>query len=109
LENFDAIGRFRDEEAGKPVDASGTLPGGHSFNGPAELRTLLKTRHQDEFIANLTRRLTAFALGRALKPQDQGLVRLLLADLKKSGHRADALIESIVLSEAFGTQGASEK
>jgi hypothetical protein len=105
LENFDAIGRFRAEEAGKPVDASGVLPGGQSFNGPAELRTLLKTRHQDEFIANLTRRLTAFALGRALKPQDEGLVRLLLADLKKSGHRADALIESIVLSEAFRTQG----
>ncbi len=109
LENFDAIGRFRTEEAGKPVDASGQLPGDQNFNGPAELRTLLKTRHQDEFIANLTRRLTAFALGRALKPQDEGLIRLLLADLKKADYRADALVGAIVLSEAFRTQGGTAK
>jgi hypothetical protein len=105
LENFDAIGRFRDTEAGKPVDASGTLPGDLNFTGPAELRRLIVTRHQDEFLANLTRRLTAFALGRALKPQDEGLIRQLLADLKHAGYRADALVESIVLSEAFRTQG----
>ena len=105
MENFDAIGRFRAEEAGKPVDASGLLPGGQRFNGPAELRQLITTRHQDEFIANLTRRLTSFALGRALKPQDEGLISRLLADLKKNEYRADALIESIVLSEAFRTQG----
>jgi hypothetical protein len=105
LENFDAIGRFRLQEASKPVDASGLLPGGQRFNGPAELRQLITTRHQDEFIANLTRRLTSFALGRALKPQDEGLIRLLLADLKKADYRADVLIELIVLSEAFRTQG----
>lgn len=108
LENFDAIGRFREIEAGRPVDASGQLPGGHAFNGPAELNRLLVTRHQEEFITNLTRRLTAFALGRALQPQDEGLVRLLLADLKKSNFRADALVESIVLTEAFRTQGSEE-
>jgi hypothetical protein len=107
LENFDAIGRFRTEEAGKPVDATGILPGGHRFNGPAELRSLIATRHQDEFLTNLTRRLTAFALGRALKPQDEGLIRQMMTDLKKSGYRADALVESILFSEAFQTQGNS--
>jgi hypothetical protein len=107
LENFDAIGRFRTEEAGKPVDATGILPGGHRFNGPAELRSLIATRHQDEFLTNLTRRLTAFALGRALKPQDEGLIRQMMTDLKKSGYRADALVESILFSEAFRTQGNS--
>jgi hypothetical protein len=105
LENFDAIGRFREKEAGKPVDASGTLPGGIEINGPAELRNAIQQHHADEFIRNVTQRLTAFALGRALKPQDEGLIRQLLAILKKSDHRADVLIESIVLSEAFCTQG----
>ncbi len=109
LENFDAIGRFRETEAGRPVDATGQLPGGATFTGPAELRALLMKRHQDEFMTNLTRRLTAFALGRALQPQDEGLVRLLLTDLKKTGHRADALIESIVLSQAFRTQPPAQK
>jgi hypothetical protein len=105
LENFDAIGRFREKEAGKPVDASGTLPGGIQINGPAELRNAIQQHHADEFIRNVTQRLAAFALGRALKPQDEGLIRQLLADLKKNDHRADGLIESIVLSEAFRTQG----
>ncbi|MFN7564605.1 MAG: DUF1592 domain-containing protein [Prosthecobacter sp.] len=105
LENFDAIGRFREKEAGKSVDASGTLPGGIEINGPAELRNAIQQHHADEFIRNVTQRLTAFALGRALKPQDEGLIRQLLADLKSNDHRAEVLIESIVLSEAFRTQG----
>lgn len=108
LENFDAIGRFRSEEAGKPVDATGTLPGGIPINGPAELRAAIQSRHQDEFISNLTRRITAFALGRALKPQDEGLIRQLLTDLKKADYHADALVQSIVVSEAFRTQGIAE-
>jgi len=107
LENFDAIGRFRDKEAGKPVDASGTLPGGIEINGPAELRSAIQKHYSDEFIRNVTQRLTAFALGRALKPQDEGLIRQLLADLKKNNQRADVLIKSIVLSEAFRTQGSA--
>ncbi len=105
LENFDAIGRFRDQEAGKAVDASGTLPGGVMINGPAELRRAIAARHRDEFVRNITKRLAAFALGRALKPEDEGLLRALLASLEKSGYRADGLVESIVLSDAFRTQG----
>jgi hypothetical protein len=107
LENFDAIGRFRSQEAGKPVDATGTLPGGVTINGPAELRAAIQSRHQDEFLANLTRRLTAFALGRALKPQDEGLILELLAKLKRTDYQAGALVEAIVLSEAFQTQGGT--
>ena len=107
LENFDAIGRFREKEAGKSVDASGTLPGGIQINGPAELRRAIQQHYADEFICNVTQRLTAFALGRALKPQDEGLIRRLLADLKKNDLRVDALIEFIVLSEAFRTQGST--
>ena len=65
----------------------------------------LQQRHADEFIRNTVRRLSAFALGRALKPQDEGLVRHLLKSLEDNGLRADALLEAIVLSEALRTQG----
>ena len=105
LENFDAIGRFRTEEAGKPVNASGQLPGAPPFNGPAELRAQLVERHRDEFLANLTRRLASYALGRALRPQDEGLIRRLLADTGHDTPRAGKLVESLVLSEAFLNQG----
>jgi len=105
LENFDAIGRYRSEEAGRLVDASGTLPGGLHIQGPAQLRLALQQHHADEFIRNVVRRVSAFALGRALKPQDEGLVRQLLKNLEDNDLRADALIEAVVLSEAFRTQG----
>jgi hypothetical protein len=105
LENFDAIGRYRGEEAGRPVDASGTLPGGLQIQGPAQLRLALQQHHADEFIRNIVGRLSAFALGRALNPRDEGLVRQLLKTLEDNDLRADALVEAIVLSEAFRTQG----
>ncbi len=99
MENFDAIGRFRAQEAGNPVDASSTLPDGIQINGPSELRKAIQQHHAEEFIRNVTQRLTAVAPGRALKPQDEGLIRRLIAYLKMNDHRADALIE------AFWTQG----
>jgi len=99
LENFDAIGRFRAQEAGNPVDASSTLPDGIQINGPSELRKAIQQHHAEEFIRNVNQRLTAVAPGRALKPQDEGLIRRLIAYLKMNDHRADALIE------AFWTQG----
>ncbi len=108
LENFDAIGRFRTHEANKPVDASGELPGGLKFSGPAELRALIATRYADEFMRNLTQRLTAFALGRALKAEDEGLIQRLTEKLAASNYRADTLIESIILSDAFRKQAAAE-
>jgi hypothetical protein len=106
LENFDAIGRFRLNEAGKPVDATGQLPGGTTFNGPAELRAWLRDTRSDEFARNLIERLLAFALGRELKPQDEGTLRELLKTLQQNGYRADRLIEAIVTSEPFLHQGA---
>lgn len=105
LENFDAIGRFRLNEAGKPVDASGQLPGGTTFNGPAELRAWLLKSRSDEFARNFTHHLLAFALGRELKPEDEGTVRDLLKATKQGGYRVDALVEAVVTSGPFLKQG----
>ena len=105
---LDAVGQFRSSEAGRPVDSSGVLPGGLAFDGPAELRTIIKTRHKDEFLTNFTKRLTAFGLGRTLIPKDEGLIRTLQDNLRNTDNRADALLEAIVLSEAFRKQGGSD-
>jgi hypothetical protein len=104
LENFDAIGRYRDKEAGKPVDASGELPGGIRFNGAAELREYLLKNRKDEFVRNVTRRLLAFALGRDLRLQDEGTIHEILQAVKSHDYRADVLLESIVLSLPFRNQ-----
>ena len=52
LQSFDAIGRWRNEEAGKPVDSSGVMPDGREFDGPVELKQVLLER-KDEFVKNL--------------------------------------------------------
>jgi mono/diheme cytochrome c family protein len=108
LEHFDAIGRFRETEARRPVDARGQLPGGVPFVGPAEMRRLLVERHAAEFAANVVRRLTSFALGRSLLPEDEGLVLRLAGELERNGHRADTLVEAIVVSEAFRSQPSGD-
>lgn len=108
LENFDAIGRWRTKDAtGQPIDATGTLPGGKSFNGPAELRAVLLSR-KDEFERNVVKKLLGYALGRDLKAEgrrpgqfDQCVVDDGLAAMAKSGGGSTAVIESIVLSKPF--------
>jgi hypothetical protein len=106
LENFDAIGRYRENEAGKPVDARGELPGGVHFTGAAELRGYLLDHSKDEFMRHITRRLLAFALGRDLTFQDEGTVREIFNTVKDGGWRADLLLEEIVLSRPFRQQEA---
>ncbi|NNE92119.1 MAG: DUF1588 domain-containing protein [Verrucomicrobiales bacterium] len=64
LENFDATGRWRTTEAGKPVDASGELFGsGAEFSGPVELRNLLLEKHGQDLTENVVRRLQALFTG----------------------------------------------
>ena len=55
LENFDAVGGWRDKDGGAAVDSSGTLPSGESFRGPGELKTILKA-HTHQFTRCLTRK-----------------------------------------------------
>ena len=67
LENFDAIGEWRDiYTSGAKVDASAQLPDGSKFNGPAELRKILMS-HSDEFLTTMTEKLMVYALGRGLE------------------------------------------
>jgi hypothetical protein len=101
LENFDWMGRWRDTEAnGRPIDASGQLPSGESFNGPVELRKVLLNRKQD-FVRHVVGKALGFALGRGLQDPDQCIVQKIATALEKDNYRARTLIREIVLSAPF--------
>jgi len=104
LENFDAIGRFRDTENGEPIDSTGVMPDGVSFSGPAELKDYLMSEKQDQFIRNVTERMLAFALGRELKHYDEATILKIIEVLKKNNYSAKTLITEVVLSYPFQYQ-----
>jgi mono/diheme cytochrome c family protein len=100
LENYDAIGRWRTEVGGKPVDASGVFTDGTKFNGPAELKQYLLQQKTD-FIRNLTEEMLAYALGRGLEPYDTPTVRKITQAVAQDGYHSSTLILEIVKSYPF--------
>lgn len=100
LENFDAIGRWREQDGGLPIDAAGKLPSGEQFTGPAELKTVLLGRQHD-FLTHLSRKLLGFALGRELNKFDACVVESCVKRLEANGLHSHALIEEIACSYPF--------
>ena len=105
LENYDFIGRWRDEDNGKPVDNRGELPDGTRVEGMQGLKTALMAR-KDQVVRNLTARMLGYALGRGLTAQDGCAVDRIMVDLKENDYRAQKLIEGIILSAPFQYQAA---
>ena len=111
LENFDAVGRWRAREdgAGTPIDASGTLPDGAPFDGPAAFRAaLLREPWATEFATTVTEKLMTYALGRGLGHYDAPAVRRILRDAESGGYRWSSLIQGIVESVPFQLRRAPE-
>jgi hypothetical protein len=101
LENFDAIGRWRDQDdTGGAIDAAGELPGEKRFSSPRELKAILAAR-KDELAQNLTRKLLAYALCRQLEGYDEIVVDQLMETIAKDGYRMQTLISEIVTSYPF--------
>ncbi len=100
LENFDAVGRWRDNEGERPVDASGDLPTGERFVGPIELVKIIRSR-QEKFARTFTERLMVYALGRGLEYYDKCAVDQTVDLMKQRGNRFSALVEGIVMSDPF--------
>jgi hypothetical protein len=103
LENYDALGVWRDNEGGKPVDASGELPDGTRFSGPAELKAVLLQK-KGLFIRNLTNKLFGYALGRGLNRRDACVVNGIVTKVAASDYSAQTLVREIVLSMPFRYQ-----
>ena len=100
LENFDAVGHWRQEEAGTPVDASGALPDGTTFSGPIELRELLKQR-QTQFVGTVIEKLFTYALGRGIEFHDMPAVRTIARQAAANDYRWSALVLGVVKSVPF--------
>jgi hypothetical protein len=101
LENFDAIGRWRDaDDSGGAIDAAGELPGEQRFASPKELKSIIAAR-QDDLTRNLTQRLLAYALCRPLEGYDEIVVDQLMETIAKDGYRMQTLISEIVTSYPF--------
>jgi mono/diheme cytochrome c family protein len=101
LENFDAIGRWRDrDDAGGAIDAAGELPGGRHFTSPKELKTIIAAR-KDDLARNVTEKLLAYALCRQLEGYDEIVVDHLMETIVKDDYRMRTLITEIVTSYPF--------
>ena len=105
LENYDVLGRWRTEDAGKPIDASGKLPDGTVFEGPDQLKAVLM-RKKDLFIRNFVSKVLGYALGRGLTLQDSCTVDSIVAEVERNNYRAQALINAVVMSVPFRYQEA---
>jgi cytochrome c553 len=100
LENFDAMGRWRDQDNGHAVDASATMASGEKLNGPVELRRVM-VAHKDDFLRTVTGKVLGYAVGRSLQDGDQCTVQRIAQALEKDHYGARTLIREVVLSVAF--------
>jgi hypothetical protein len=101
LENFDAVGRWRDEEGDSgAIDVSGGLPGAGELKGVAGLEEAL-LRRPELFAGTLTEKLFTFALGRGVEYYDGPAIRKILRDAGPDRYRFSSLILGIVKSVPF--------
>jgi hypothetical protein len=100
LENYDGIGGWREQDGGLPIDASGALPSGESFQGPAQLKAVLRSRGR-EFARCLAEKLLIYALGRGLEDTDRPAVDQIVKDVEENQFRFSALVLGIVQSDPF--------
>ena len=114
LENFDAIGRWREKDSnGKPIDAAGELPGGERFSRPKDLKTIIAGR-SDALSRNLVEKLLAYALGRRLEGYDEIVVDNLIQKVADDSYRMQTLIKGVITSYPFtnrriGSIGSKEE
>jgi cytochrome c553 len=106
LENYDGVGQWRVKDAAGPIDASGTLPDGSKFDGPAGLRQALLNGHRDEFVSTVIEKMLTYALGRGVEYYDQPAIRAIARDAARDDYRFSALVAGIVNSTPFQMRGA---
>lgn len=103
LENYDAVGAWRDQDGKVPVDSSGVLPDGRTFQGAEGLKAVLRA-DKDAFASCLTSKLLTYALGRGIERYDQPAIRQIVHRLPAAGYRFSSLVLEIVHSDPFQMQ-----
>ncbi|MEM6691897.1 MAG: DUF1592 domain-containing protein [Planctomycetota bacterium] len=100
MENYDVLGRWRDKEGKRKIDAGGRLPSGEEFVGPLELQSVLMKR-QTDFVDTMVSKMLGFALGRPLEDADACTTSAITNELTRSDFRVRSLIRTIVTSTPF--------
>ena len=112
MENFDAVGRWRDHDGDNAIDGSGVLPDGQKFDGMAGLKQAL-LRHPESFVTTVTEKLLMYAIGRNVQYFDQPAVRAIVQESAKDNYTFTSLVVGVVKSPPFqmreveATKGAS--
>ena len=109
LENFNALGRYREKERAGPVDASGKLISGESFTNLQGLKRILVEGHRRDFYRCLTEKLLTYSLGRGLEALDVEAVDTIVERIEKGDGRASALIAGVIESTPFQKRRRSIK
>ncbi len=108
LENFNALGIWRETENAQPIDASGTLLTGEKFDGIRQLKAIIKSQHRLDFYRCLTEKLLTYALGRGLEYYDEYTVDQIVARLDREQGKFSALLMGIIESAPFQKQRRAE-
>ena len=109
LENFNALGIWRDTEKDQPIDATGTLITGESFHDIRELKKILRERHADDFYRCVTGKLLTYALGRGLDYGDEHSIDLIVDRLRASDGKFSTLLQGVIESAPFQKQRLHDK
>jgi Protein of unknown function (DUF1585)/Protein of unknown function (DUF1588) len=100
LENFDAAGKWRVSQGATPIDASGELPDGTKFQGPAELRKIILSK-REQFVDTVTEKLLIYALGRGVEYYDRPAIRKIVRDAASNDYRWSSIVLGITQSMPF--------
>ncbi|HEX4645518.1 MAG TPA: DUF1592 domain-containing protein, partial [Verrucomicrobiae bacterium] len=101
FENFDGIGAWRARDGNFPIDPSGELTSGESFQGAGDLKAILLKQKKEQFIRCLSEKMLTYALGRGLEHYDKCAVDQIAKDLSKNNYKFDALVADVVKSTPF--------
>ncbi|MDG2214438.1 MAG: DUF1592 domain-containing protein [Verrucomicrobiota bacterium] len=108
FENYDAIGRYRTKDNGLPIDASGKLETGESFDNATDLRRILFNQKQEYFARCMTEKMLTYALGRGLEYYDKRTIDSIVALLKGNNYRFNEMVQGIVTSLPFDMKRGGE-
>jgi mono/diheme cytochrome c family protein len=100
LESYDAIGRWRTQDGGLPIDSSGVLPDGKKFEGAAGMKKIL-SENREAFAGCLTEKMMTYALGRGVEGYDRASIKKIVAGMAADDYRFSSLISGIVDSVPF--------
>jgi hypothetical protein len=100
MENFDAVGKWRERDAGVTIDSSGVFPDGSKFEGVAGLKKAL-LRHPDEFVGTVAEKLLMYAIGRNVQYYDEPAVRAIVRDAARNNYTFGAMVAAVVKSTPF--------